>query len=145
MENFYYLVLKHIGIVNMKKINTYIIEKFRITKNTNTYDYYQKSLVVFLPYNRIQFSDKYLIYDDKETHTNVYVFTLDELKDEYSSHPGKYTDYYVSKLDKKYFNEVLDDLLSSKNSRINRNKLSISGTGHFASTLIGTSKYMSVI
>jgi len=108
----------------MRQIDNYISEKLHLDKNIKVTNWEEKEWVIYLPYTRINYPKEYFICNDKKNQLNVYVFSIQELKDLYMNNPGKYPDYYMSKLNKKYFNSILDNLLTDSNYEpINDKKL----------------------
>ena len=118
----------------MKSLDNYIIEKFRISKNTKLNTWEEKEWVVFLPEKVPQYPEEYfLCHPDSDS--NAYVFSREELKELYENNPKKYPNYWICKLNKDYFIANIEKIIKGETTP-SRRHLEITGDGKYISSFI---------
>lgn len=124
----------------MKNLNTYITEKYKISKNIKINSIEDKDWIVYLPnHNKDQYPEEYLIFSNSSR--CVYVFSNEELKNLYYSKPNYYRDYYIHKINKKKYQNLLFKIENKTISQEESLSLYIKDSGCNISNIID-SKYI---
>lgn len=126
----------------MKKINTYILEKFKITKNIKI----EKEKYYILPigdYNQafypLLFNNKYLLTTDKDG-INCFLYSLDELIDISKKEKNNISYLYIDPVNDKMYDKI-DDIRNGKIKIKNWKELTVNAFDKTIKQIIDNEKY----